>query len=177
MMRRVDRDASFWIRELGMERHPEGGWFVRTYESCIRIDESALPEGFEGGRPAASSIYYLLGPGDYSAFHRLRGEELWQHRAGGALCLHRIDADGVYAPVRLGSGPESGSERQAVVPPGTWMAAECLEPSSCALVSCTVTPGFEYADFELADPESLAARFPAHAERIRRLGGRSPGSS
>ena len=111
-------------------------------------------------RRASTAIHYLLPPGAWSAWHRVRSDEVWHHYDGGALRLYRLG----MATVRL-----DRETPQAVVPAGVWQAAEPVE--SAVLCGCTVAPGFEFEDFELGSPEALAAQFPAEADLIRRRAG------
>lgn len=109
-------------------------------------------------RRASTAIHYLLPPGAWSAWHRVRSDEVWHHYDGGALSLYRL---GMPA-VRL-----DRDTPQAVVPAGVWQAAEPVD--GAVLCGCTVAPGFEFDDFELASAERLAEEFPADAALIRRL--------
>lgn len=132
--------------QLDLRPHPEGGWYRETYRSARRL---AL-DGYEGDRASATAIYFLLNPGEESAWHVVKSDELWFWHAGGPLSL-RLGGDGP-APgeateVTLGMG--SGREPQALIPAGVWQAAA---PASdeFVLVSCVVSPGFDFADFRLA---------------------------
>ncbi|MEV0112981.1 cupin domain-containing protein [Streptomyces sp. NPDC050844] len=146
-------DASerpFLARKLGMQRHPEGGWFVETW----RAQHSFTPAGYPGERAAATAIYFLLCPGEESAWHVVRSDEIWLWHRGGPLDLV-IGGDGELPkegtePIRIGSSIEDGERPQALVPGGMWQSARPAgdEP---VLVSCIVSPGFDYADFRLAD--------------------------
>lgn len=137
-------------RELGMEPHPEGGWYVETWVS----GQSFTPAGYPGPRTAATAIYFLLCPGEESRWHVVRSDEIWLWHRGGPLDLH-LGGDGEFPkegaePRRLGPGVERGERPQILVPGGVWQAARPTgdEP---VLVSCVVAPGFDYADFRLAD--------------------------
>jgi predicted cupin superfamily sugar epimerase len=133
--------------EFDLQPHPEGGWYRRTFTSPTII----RPEGYEGDRPAATAIYFLLHPGERSAWHVVRSDELWFWHAGGPLTLRlggRGDQPDEESTVTLGVG--MGHQPQVLIPRGAWQAAE---PASdrYVLVSCVVSPGFEFADFRLAD--------------------------
>jgi len=126
------------IQSLGLNAHPEGGWYAETWRA-LSVD---------GARPAGSAIYYLLRAGEQSHWHRVDAAELWHHYAGGALEL-RISLDGTAAAViRLGDDIEAGERPQAVVPAGAWQSARSL--GAWSLVGCTVSPAFDFAGFELA---------------------------
>ncbi|MER7249276.1 cupin domain-containing protein [Kribbella sp. NPDC000426] len=124
---------------LGMEPHPEGGWFKETWRSAIEFE----PEGYGGPRASATAIYFLLAPGEESRLHRVRSAEIWLWHSGGPLTLEYDDES-----VLLGSDVQAGQRPQVVIPAGAWQAARPAgdEP---VLVSCVVSPGFDYADFTL----------------------------
>ena len=141
------------IRRLSLRAHPEGGFYAETFRSPLLL---TLPDGRV--RRASTAIHYLLPPDAWSAWHRVRSDEVWHHYDGGALTLYRLG----MPTVRL-----DRDTPQAVVPAGVWQAAEPLE--SAVLCGCTVAPGFEFEDFELGSAEHLAQEFPAEAALIRRL--------
>jgi predicted cupin superfamily sugar epimerase len=133
---------------LGLAPHPEGGWYRETWRSGV----SSIPDGYPGARASATAIYFVLGPGEESSWHRVRSAELWLWHAGGPLVL-RLGGDGERPgdrPVELSLGPDvaAGECPQAVVPPGTWQSARPMGDAE-VLVSCVVSPGFDFADFEL----------------------------
>ena len=142
------------VRRLGLRPHPEGGYYGETFRSPVQL---TLPDGRI--RSASTAIHYLLPAGAWSAWHRVRSDEVWHHYDGGALRLHRLG----MAEVRL-----SAECPQAVVPAGVWQAAE--PEDGAVLCGCTVAPGFEFDDFELGAVEDLVAAFPGDAALIRRLG-------
>jgi hypothetical protein len=160
-------DAAFWIKQLGLIRHPEGGWFVEAYRSVESVPGSALPDRFSGGRSFSTAIYFLLGQGDFSALHRIKSDELWHFYSGGRLNIEVISPEGLYEQKLLGSDPASGENLMAVVPAGSWFGAEAVD--GFALAGCTVAPGFDYTDFELARREELSRQFPQHDGLIRRM--------
>jgi predicted cupin superfamily sugar epimerase len=169
----MGNDARYWIDHLRLGEHPEGGYYRLTYTADLAI---APPAGFNGERPVSTAIYFLLSnedaanpSGHFSAFHRLRSDEMWHFYAGSPLVVHVIAPDGSYTQLLLGSDPERGEEFQAVVPAGRWFASVPLHPDSFALVGCTVAPGFDFADFEMAKRGELSAAYPQHAELIASL--------
>ena len=159
----MEPEAEQVIRGLSLARHPEGGWFRETYRSAERVPASALPPRFGADRALATSILYLLAAGECSHFHRLRADELWWHHAGGPMQVILLDARGPRTLVVSAESP------QAVVPHGTWCAAEPAPGAAFALVGCGVAPGFEYDDFELAERQALLAQFPAQRELVLRF--------
>jgi uncharacterized protein len=175
-------EAKYWIEKLGLEPHPEGGYFRQTYKSDLIIEASpvAPPSSRllrQGGNPplqrfsraASTAIYFLLEGEDFSAFHRLRSDELWHFYAGSTLVVHVIDPSGDHSSILLGNNLERGEIFQAVVKAGCWFASEVQDRKSLALVGCTVAPGFEFEDFELARREELASKFPRHKKLLERL--------
>ena len=163
------RNARYFIDKLRLQPHPEGGYFRQTYRSEIVISREALPAGFSGSRAASTAIYFLLDGKDFSAFHRLRSDEVWHFYAGEPLLVHVIDPGGEYFRIHLGHEPEAGQVLQAVVRAGCWFASHVADWKSFALVGCTVAPGFDFEDFEMGKREELVARYPQHRELIERL--------
>jgi len=161
--------AQVWIEQLGLTPHPEGGFFREVYRSDGVIPESALPDGFSGDRNFATSIYFLLQDDEFSAFHRIRQDELWYFHDGVPLTVHVINADGHCSELKLGRDIANGCLPQGVVRAGSWFAASVEDSVGFSLVGCTVAPGFEFADFEMPTKASLTSRFPQHAELIGKL--------
>lgn len=159
--------ARYWIDRLSLIHHPEGGWFRETYRSAESLAACALPERFGGERSFCTAIYFLLEAGAFSAFHRIKSDEMWHAYAGDALKVHVIDPNGNYRAIRLGCDPERGESFQGVVPAGCWFAAET--EGEYSLVGCTVSPGFAFEDFEMAEREALVSRYPQHLQLITRL--------
>jgi predicted cupin superfamily sugar epimerase len=153
-------DAGYWITHLGLVRHPEGGYFRETYRSQESIAGATLPVRFGGARSFATSIYFLLAGDDFSALHRIRSDELWHFHTGSSLTVHMIAPGGEYEELRLGSDPARGEAFQGVVTAGTWFGATVADPESYALVSCTVAPGFDFADFEMGERADLVRTYP-----------------
>ena|ERR1700727_1861636 len=163
------RDAQYWIDRLELSPHPEGGWYRQTYRAGLEIPHAALPASFSGSRAAATAIYFLLDAGNFSAFHRLRSDEMWHFYVGEALIVHVIGVEGNHSALMLGGDPDRGEGFQAVVKAGCWFASEVRDPEKFALVGCTVSPGFDFADFELATRAELSRLHPQHKDLIERL--------
>lgn len=163
------KDAGYWVKRLRLEPHPEGGYFRQTYRSEITIAREALPAGFGGARAASTAIYFLLEGKNFSAFHRLRSDEVWHFYEGSPLLVDVIDLSGKHSTIFLGRAPDVGQTHQAVVSAGCWFASHVWDWKSYALVGCTVAPGFDFEDFEMGKREELMAAFPQHREIIRRL--------
>jgi predicted cupin superfamily sugar epimerase len=161
--------ARQWIEGLALAPHPEGGWYRETYRSSESIRRDCLPARFDGDRAFATTIYYLLESGDFSALHRIRQDEGWHFYDGSPLTLHLIAPDGSYSTRKLGRDLEAGQEPQALAPAGWFFAATVDEPDSFSLTGCTVAPGFDFADFELPPRAELCRLFPQHRELLERL--------
>jgi len=164
----MTKDANYWIKKLNLEPHPEGGFYRQTYKADQVLLREALPQ-FPGPRPASTAIYFLLEQESFSAFHRLRSDELWHFYAGAPLVVHVISESGEYSKILLGSDPEAGEALQAVVKAGSWFASHLADGKSFALVGCTVAPGFDFDDFELAKRDELTRRYPQHRQVIEKL--------
>ncbi len=161
--------ASYWIDKLGLTPHVEGGAFREVYRSELVIPRSSLPLFFQGARNASTGIYFLLAQGQFSAFHRIAADELWHFYFGDPLLVYEIIHNGRMIEHRLGQNPEKGETFQTVVKAGSWFASVPAPGSEYTLVGCTVAPGFDFADFELAAREPLVEMYPEHAEIITKL--------
>jgi predicted cupin superfamily sugar epimerase len=161
----MTKTARFWIDALQLEPHPEGGYFLETYRSQGTIPHAVLPPRYSGPRSLSTAIYYLLEQGDYSAFHRITSDEVLHFYAGGALEVHMLNDRG-HTLVELGHELNQGQTLQCVVPAGSWFAMAPKDSAVYSLIGCTVSPGFDFADFELASAKVLLQEFPAHAEEL-----------
>lgn len=134
--------------DLDLQPHPEGGWYRETW----RTPYSFTPVGYEGARASATGIYFLLMPGEESRWHRVSSEELWLWHRGGPLTLRLGDTGEtpVTQPAELILGPEvkAGQVPQALVPAGSWQSARPAAATE-VLVTCVVSPGFDFADFQM----------------------------
>ena len=154
------------ISRLGLLPHPEGGFFRETYRSDEAVDGCALDARYGGGRSVSTAIYFMLTGDTFSAFHRLRSDEIWHFYAGAPAELHLLFANGRHERVVVGADLSAGQHPQVVIPHGCWFAARVLDPHSYILLGCTVAPGFDFADFELARRDELIHLFPGHDELI-----------
>ena len=161
--------ARFWIEELDLKPHPEGGWFREVYRAKESVLATGLPARFGGPRAFSTSIYFLLAAGQASHLHRLASDEIWHFYAGGPLRFHVFEEDEVYRSFLLGRDPRRRQVLQAVLPAGATFGAEVVGCRSYALCACTVAPGFEFADFAFGRRDELAARFPGQRAIITRL--------
>ncbi|HTZ60202.1 MAG TPA: cupin domain-containing protein [Acidobacteriaceae bacterium] len=164
-----EKDAQYWIDQLELSPHPEGGYYRATYKSDVVIAQSALPKRFGGERSASTAIYFLLAGKEFSALHRIAADEVWHFYGGSSLVVSVIDTEGNYSELHLGNRPEAGESFQGVVTAGCWFGARLKNESGFALVGCTVAPGFEFADFELGNRAELVRTYPQHRKLIEDL--------
>lgn len=158
------------VDKLNLLPHPEGGFYRETYRCKDIIPQSVLGDNFGSDRNVSTCIYFMLVSGNFSAFHRIKQDEFWHFYRGSALLLYMISPEGKLSTVKIGGDILNGEIPQFVVPAGYWFAAEVAAENSYSLVGCTVAPGFDFADFELADVNKLCEMFPEHKEIIKRLG-------
>ena len=161
--------ADYWIQQLGLLKHPEGGHFKEAYRASETTAAEHLPARFAEDHHFSTAIYYLLEAPDFSAFHRIQQDEVWHFYQGSGLTIRVITTEGEHLSLKLGPNPEQGQSFQQVVNAGDWFAATVDEPGGFALVGCTVAPGFEFTDFELANGAELAKQHPQHLDLIKRL--------
>ena len=164
----MHENAQQWVERLGLGPHPEGGFFKETYRSDLNLPVSALGGDFSGGRSVSTSIYYLLSGEDFSALHRIRSDELWHFYDGSPLVVQGLHPTGEREDWILHNDP-SGGHPQAIVAAGTWFGSRLQDPGGYALVGCTVAPGFDFSDFEMANREALKSAYPEHADWIDSL--------
>ncbi len=164
------KNADQWIEALDMSPLPEeGGWFKEVYRSKEFIPRNGLPERFPSKRTFSTSIYYLLEGSEFSAFHRIKQDEIWHFYAGSSLTLHIIDKTGTYKQIKLGPDFGSGESFQATINSGDLFAATVDQQDAFSLLGCTVAPGFEFEDFEAPDRSQLLKLYPAHKDLIVKL--------
>jgi predicted cupin superfamily sugar epimerase len=160
-------EAQLLVERLQLRPHPEGGLYREVFRSpqTLRLER--------GSRSTLTAIHFVLPADSFSAFHRVASDEVWCFQRGDPLELHVLGDDGALTTHHLGRDLEQGEEPLAVVPAGAWQAAAPLG-ERYSWCSCLVAPGFDFADFEMAMRDYLAARFPQHAHLVRRLTRPSP---
>lgn len=161
--------AKLYIDKLQLVSHPEGGYFKEVYRSEEKLLKFQLPERYNSSRVFSTSIYFLLEGKQVSKFHRLKSDELWHFYDGSTLSLYMIDNSGSLTNTLIGRNIENGNTFQTNIKKGTWFGAELLDKSLFALIGCSVTPGFEFFDFEMGNKQKLLEEFPQHKEIIQRL--------
>ena len=154
------------IQQLDLQPHPEGGYFKEVYRSAGVVGPESLSASYQGERNYCTSIYFLLTSQNFSAFHRIRQDEIWHFYRGAPISLHTLSPKGIHTEITIGNDLANGHQLQYVVPGGYWLGAEVKEENAYALVGCTVAPGFDFQDFELAERAKLVELFPQHQELI-----------
>jgi len=157
------------IKQLELRPHPEGGYYRETYRSAGAPVSEERVSNLNRPRVWCTVIYYLLTPGTFSAFHKLWQDEMWHFYEGTSIRIHLISENGSYSEFVAGRNFLKGEVPQVLIPGGTWFAAELLSDEGYALAGCTVSPGFDFADFTLADRNKLISLFPVHSDLINRL--------
>jgi len=156
------------VEQLKLEAHPEGGFYKEVYRSEGIISKNALSQ-FSGDRNFCTSIYFLLTSDNFSGFHRIKQDEIWHFYSGSPLAIHVIDKNGVYTKHTVGMNFSENQLPQFTVPAGCWFASSVEKEGSYSFVGCTVAPGFDFDDFELAERNQLTQLYPQHAEIIEKL--------
>ena len=162
------KKAEEWVKQLALVVHPEGGFFKETYRSTEMISKRELPDRFSGSRNFSTAIFFLLRSQDRSLFHRIKSDELWHFHEGSTLTIYILNEMGLTME-KLGPHSESGDSFQIAIPANCWFGAIVDEPDSFTLSGCTVSPGFDFNDFDLAERQSLLKEYPDHAAIITRL--------
>ena len=154
------------IGRLSLVPHPEGGFFAETYRAPVTVMAGSHPSA----RAASTAIYFLVSSEAPTTYlHRLLSDEVFHLYEGGPLDILRLFPDGRADVARLGLDFSAGERPQIVIPAGAWFGTELVTGASHCLVGCTVAPGFEFADFALADGPEFLQNYPAVADRILRL--------
>jgi len=163
------KSPAYWIENLNLFPHPEGGYYREVYRSSENIKQEHLPERFSGSRNYSTSIYYLLNGDVCSRLHRIKSDELWHYYDGSCLSIYEIDGEGDLKIHKLGLDIEKSERPQIIVRAGNWFGAKTENENSFCLAGCTVAPGFDFADFELADRETLLKHYTQHKKIIEFL--------
>jgi uncharacterized protein len=156
---------------LGLQPHPrEGGWYVRTYETAELVGAEAFADGrYAGARRTGTAIYYLLEPETFSEMHRLKSDEVFHFYAGDAVEMLQLREGGEGVMVVIGNDLQRGQRPQVVVERGVWQGSRLMEGGRWALLGCTVSPGFEFEDYETGLREQLRVGWPEFAKEIEAL--------
>ncbi len=157
-------EASDYIHQLQLQPHPEGGFYKETYraETMVEVD------GFKGTRNISTAIYFLLEGTHKSHFHKIKSDELWFYHEGVSLEIFVLEATGLKV-IYLGKNVAEGEVLQAVIPANVWFASKVKNNEGFVLVSCTVSPGFSFEDFEMAKKADLKVQYPHALDVIEEM--------
>ncbi len=155
-------NAQYWVNQLDLLPHPEGGYYKETYRCADTLTVHTEQ------RNISTAIYFLLEGSQKSHFHRIQSDELWFYHSGNTLEIIVLDEIGIHT-ILLGNNPDKGESLQAIIPAGKWFGSRVKNQEGYALVSCTVAPGFDFHDFELANAAALSKQFPEHRELIQEM--------
>jgi len=161
-------NARYWIENLNLKPHPEGGYYCQTHKSELTLDISAIND-IKRIRPLFTLIYFLLDREQFSAIHRLKSDEVWHFYIGSPLTLYIFSSTGTFEKRFLGPDFDKNQSFQQVVKTGHWFGADVDDKSNFSLVGCSVSPGFDFEDFEIGEREKLLKEFPQHKSLIERL--------
>ena len=145
----------------------EGGFFRETYRSRWNVAEEYLPEGTRGSRSIGTAIYFMLTPDTFSALHRMPGTEVFHFYLGDPVVMLQLLRDGTSQTITLGNDLANGQRPQVVVRGHVWQGSRLAPGGTWALMGTTMSPGFDYKDFELGQREQLTAQYPSVAEIIK----------
>ncbi|MBI4405082.1 MAG: cupin domain-containing protein [Deltaproteobacteria bacterium] len=162
-------NAKLIIQKLRLEPHREGGYCRETYRCSEKLNTTEKPGDQKKNRSLCSAIYYLLTEGQFSAFHRISQDEIWHYYAGDPIRHIQISPDGELTDTVLGPDLLADQVPQLLVTASSWQGCMLIEEGEWALVGCTVAPGFEFSDFELAKRDKLLRLFPQHQALIKKL--------
>jgi uncharacterized protein len=163
---------------LGLQPHPrEGGCYVRTYESAELVSATAFADGrYPGERRTGTAIYYLLEKGTFSEMHRLKSDEVFHFYLGDAVEMLQLREGGDGKIIVIGNNLGRGHRPQATAERGVWQGTRLIEGGNWALLGCTVSPGFEFEDYESGTREKLCEQWPEFSEQIVALTHATPPS-
>jgi len=162
----MEKQVQEIIEKLEMKKHPEGGFYKETYRSVGVIPQNVLKGSFSGNRNYCTAIYFLLTSENFSAFHRIKQDEIWHFYKGNSLYIHEINKKGEYIRHELGMDLSKGELPQLVIPAGSWFASGVKSMKGYSFVGCTVSPGFDFEDFEMAEREVLVREYPRYKDVI-----------
>jgi predicted cupin superfamily sugar epimerase len=155
---------------FGMQPLPgEGGYYIETYRATEKIAQGTLPQRYSGDRNFSTAILYLLTADTFSSLHRVKSDEIFHFYMGTAVTMLQLAPDGSDKVVTLGSDIFAGQQVQVTVPAGSWQGCCLSQAGRFALMGTTVSPGFEFADFETADREQILKQYPMQRDLIIKL--------
>lgn len=164
--------ADYFIEKLALEAHIEGGYYKEIYRNSTMISDDQYLLKFEGERALSTTIYFLLKSGQVSKFHKLKFDEIWFYHYGCGMNIYIIDENGNLKTEKLGLNIENGELPQILVPANHIFGAEPTQNDSFSLVSCLVSPGFDFRDFVLFEEVELISKYPIYEDLIKKLNGK-----
>lgn len=165
----MNEKAKYYIDKLKLQKHPEGGYYNEIYRSDEIFKAVVLPERYIGDRAFSTSIYFLLDGKDISAFHKLQSDEIWHFYDGCPVKVSIITPQRSLEERILGYNLDNKESLQTVINKHSWFGAELVDKSSFSLIGCTVSPGFDFQDFEMGNRTKLLEEFPEYSDTILRL--------
>tara|TARA_B100000780_G_C20882431_1_gene351060 strand:+ start:91 stop:600 length:510 start_codon:yes stop_codon:yes gene_type:complete len=159
----VELTVESLVTKFNLQPHPEGGFYAETYRGDTTVEASY------GTRSSSTAIYFLITPGSVSRLHRIAADEVWHFYLGGPMTVVEISEDGNKKETILGQNIMANEKVQYTVKAGTWFGSYPCDASDFSFVGCTVAPGFDFQDFELASRTVLVKQFPQHKDAIERL--------
>ncbi|QRR11777.1 cupin domain-containing protein (plasmid) [Burkholderia sp. MS455] len=160
---KVEGSKEFWIKKLGLEAHPEGGYYRFAFGSDV-VRKTA--NGAE--RRDYSGIYYMVTHDSPSHFHQMKSDEIWYYHSGAPLTMHFLDGAGKYHTARLGPNIEHG-EALSIVMHGGWIFGASVDSGDFTLVSCAVVPGFDDVDYKILTQSKLLGKYPEYRDVILKM--------
>lgn len=157
------------IEKFDLQPHPEGGYFKETYRSEGKVLTNDPPHHFPNHRNYSTAIYFLIEKTNFSSLHRIKSDEIWHFYAGDALEVIEIDLEGNLIKTQVGNDLKNGQTFQYMVKAGHWFGSRVLKGGEFSFVGCTVSPGFDFNDFELAIRQELIDLFPQHTQVITEM--------
>ncbi len=165
----MNNKARKYIEKLQLKAHPEGGYYREVFRAGEIILADHLPKRYKSSRNFSTSIYFLLEGNQVSNFHRLKSDEQWHFYDGSGIVIYVIEEGGNLSKILLGRNIEKGESLQTVIKHNSWFGAELIDKTSFALIGCTVSPGFDFSDFELGKKAKLLDEYPDYEYTIIKL--------
>ena len=158
------------IKHYSMAPLPEeGGYYVEIYRAAESIHKTALPDRYNGNRDHCTSILYLVTPGSFSKMHRVKSDEIFHFYLGDPVKMLMLKPGGTSEVITMSPDLKAGHLQQVIVPNGIWQGTKLIDGGKFALLGCTVSPGFEFADYETADRDKLLQTHPTQHRMIKSL--------